>query len=75
MTQDEDAAAVKIQTVARGKLIRDLKLFRIASNTQHAAVERLRAQRHENDPGNGELSSWRGMLRDGRQRGVRTVRC
>ena len=74
-TQGEEAAAIKIQTAARGKLARDLKLFCIASNQQHAAVERLRAQRRESDPGKGELPPESGVLRDGRRRSVRAVHC
>ena len=71
----EEKAATRVQAAARGKLIRTLKLTRLATAEQHAAITRLRARRHSAAPGGQALPAENTILREPRRPSVQTLKC
>ena len=71
----QEKAATRVQAAARGKLVRNLTLTRLAASEQHAAIARLRARQHGASPGRGSLPSSSGILCNQRRGSVQTVKC
>ena len=61
------------QAAVRGKLVRALKLTRLATAEQHAAIALLRARRHSAAPGEGALLAEDTILREPRQPSMHTL--
>ena len=51
----QEKAAKRLQAATRDKLVRSLKLTRLAATEQRTAIDHLRARRHSAAPGQGAL--------------------
>ena len=74
----EERAAIKIQSVLRGRWIRKLRLAKDCIVEQQAAITRLRAQRRSSNPGKQAMleagGGQAGVLRDSPHSKVKTLR-
>ena len=69
----KERAATRVQAAMRGRLIRNLRLTRLAAAEQHAAIARLRARGRGGDPGQGALPA--GIGCNQRRISMQTVKC